>query len=92
MVNFIVWLIAGAIIGWLASRIMGTNGQQGLVLDIVVGVVGAFVAGWFITPLVGVGTINQANFSLPALIVSLLGAVLLLAVVRLFTRGGLRTR
>jgi uncharacterized membrane protein YeaQ/YmgE (transglycosylase-associated protein family) len=92
MVNFIVWLIAGAIIGWLASRIMGTNGQQGLVLDIVVGVVGAFVAGWFLTPIFGISTINQSNFSLPALLVSLLGAVLLLAVVRLFTRGGLRTR
>jgi len=92
MINFIVWLIAGAIIGWLASRIMGTNGQQGLVLDIVVGVVGAFVAGWFLTPIFGISTINQSNFSLPALLVSLLGAVLLLAVVRLFTRGGLRTR
>ncbi|OGO46261.1 MAG: transglycosylase [Chloroflexi bacterium RBG_16_63_12] len=92
MVNFIVWLIAGAVIGWLASRIMGTNGQQGLLLDIVVGVVGAFVAGWFLTPIFGISTINQSNFSLPALLVSLLGAVLLLAVVRLFTRGGLRTR
>lgn len=92
MVNFIVWLIAGAVIGWLASRIMGTNGQQGLLLDIVVGVVGAFVAGWFLTPIFGISTINQSNFSLPALLVSLLGAVLLLAVVRLFTRGGMRTR
>jgi len=92
MVNFIVWLIAGAVIGWLASRIMGTNGQQGLLLDIVVGVVGAFLAGWFLTPIFGVSTINQSNFSLPALLVSLLGAVLLLAVVRLFSRGGLRTR
>ena len=87
MVNFIVWLIAGAIIGWLASRIMGTNGQQGLLLDIVVGVVGAFVAGWFLTPLFGVSTINQANFSVPALLVSLGGAVILLAVVRLFRRA-----
>ena len=92
MVNFIVWLIAGAIIGWLASRIMGTSGQQGLLLDIVVGVVGAFVAGWFLTPIFGISTINQSNFSLPALLVSLLGAVLLLAVVRLFSRGGLRAR
>ena len=92
MINFIVWLIAGAIIGWLASRIMGTNGQQGLLLDIVVGVVGAFVAGWFLTPLFGITTINQNNFSLPALLVSLVGAILLLAVLRLFRRGGLRTR
>jgi uncharacterized membrane protein YeaQ/YmgE (transglycosylase-associated protein family) len=54
--------------------------------------VGAFVAGWFLTPLFGITTINQNNFSLPALLVSLLGAVLLLAVVRLFSRGGLRGR
>jgi len=92
MVNFIVWLIAGAIIGWLASRLMGTDGQQGLVLDIVVGVVGAFVAGWFLTPLFGISTINQNNFSLPALMVSLLGAIILLAVVRLLRGRGLRLR
>jgi uncharacterized membrane protein YeaQ/YmgE (transglycosylase-associated protein family) len=86
MVNFIVWIIAGAIIGWVASKIMGTSGKQGLLLDIVVGIVGALLAGWFLTPLFGVGTINQANFSLPALLVSLLGAVILLAVVRLVRR------
>ena len=73
MVNFIVWIIVGAIIGWVASKIMGTSGQQGLLLDIVVGIVGALLAGWFLTPLIGVGTINQANFSLPALLVSLAG-------------------
>lgn len=87
MINFIIWIIAGAILGWLASRIMGTNGQQGLLLDIVVGIVGAFVAGWFLTPLFGISTINQNNFSLPALLVSLVGAVILLAVIRLFRRG-----
>jgi uncharacterized membrane protein YeaQ/YmgE (transglycosylase-associated protein family) len=90
--NFIIWLIAGAVIGWLASRIMGTSSQQGLLLDIVVGVIGAVLAGWFLSPLLGVGTINQNDFSIPALLVSLLGAVILLAVVRLFRRGGLRTR
>jgi uncharacterized membrane protein YeaQ/YmgE (transglycosylase-associated protein family) len=90
--NLILWLIAGAVIGWIASRIMGTNSQQGLLLDIVVGVLGAALAGWFLTPLFGIGTINQNNFSLPALLVSLLGAVILLAIVRLFTRGGLRAR
>ena len=92
MINFIIWLIAGAIIGWLASRLMGTDGQQGTLLDIVVGVVGAFVAGWFLTPLFGISTINQNNFSLPALMVSLLGAILLLAVVRVLRGGGLRSR
>ncbi len=85
--NIVLWLIAGAVIGWIASRIMGTNGQQGLILDIVVGVIGAFLAGWFLTPIFGIGTINQNNFSLPALLVSLLGAVILLAIVKLFRRG-----
>jgi uncharacterized membrane protein YeaQ/YmgE (transglycosylase-associated protein family) len=84
--NIILWLIAGAVIGWLASRIMGTSGQQGLLLDIVVGVIGAVLAGWFLTPLLGVGTINQNDFSLPALLVSLVGAVILLAVVKLIRR------
>jgi uncharacterized membrane protein YeaQ/YmgE (transglycosylase-associated protein family) len=87
MINFIVWLIVGAIIGWVASRLMGTNGQQGLILDIIVGIVGALLAGWFLTPLLGIGTINQGDFSLPALLVSLVGAIILLAVVRLVRRG-----
>jgi uncharacterized membrane protein YeaQ/YmgE (transglycosylase-associated protein family) len=90
--NLILWLIAGAVIGYIASRIMGTNSQQGLLLDIVVGVVGAFLAGWFLTPLFGIGTINQNDFSLPALLVSLLGAVLLLAIVKLLTGQRLRSR
>ncbi|HKZ84413.1 MAG TPA: GlsB/YeaQ/YmgE family stress response membrane protein [Anaerolineae bacterium] len=90
--NIIVYLVVGGIIGWLASIVMRTNAQQGILLNIVVGVVGAFVAGWFLTPLFGVSTINQANFSMPALLVSLGGAILLLAAVRLFSRGGLRMR
>lgn len=92
MINVIIWLIAGAIIGWLASRLMGTDGQQGLLLDIVVGGIGALVAGWFISPLVGVGTINQNDFSIPSLFVSLVGAVILLAAVRLVRGKGLRLR
>jgi len=90
--NLIIWLIAGAIIGYIASRIMGTNSQQGLILDIVVGIVGAVLAGWFLTPLLGISTINQNNFSLPALLVSLLGAVILLAIAKLFTRRGVSNR
>jgi uncharacterized membrane protein YeaQ/YmgE (transglycosylase-associated protein family) len=90
--NFIIWLIAGAFIGWLASVIMKTNGRQGLVIDIVVGVVGAFLAGYFLTPFFGIATINQNDFSIPALLVSLLGAVILLAIVRLFNTRGRRRR
>ena len=88
MLNFIVWLIVGAIIGWLASQLMGQ--REGLLLNIVVGIVGAFLAGLVLTPLLGIGTINQNNFSLPALIVSLLGAVALLAIVSIFRRGTAR--
>jgi uncharacterized membrane protein YeaQ/YmgE (transglycosylase-associated protein family) len=90
MINFIIWLIVGAIIGWIASRIMGTDGQQGTIIDIVVGVVGAFIAGWFLTPYLGVGTINQNDFSIPALVVSLLGAIILLAVVKFLRRSARR--
>lgn len=90
MINFIVWLIAGGIIGWLASLVMRTDAQQGTLLNIIVGIVGAFIAGLVLTPYLGISTINQSNFSLPALLVSLLGAIILLAVVSLFRRGGLR--
>ena len=88
--NFIIWLIVGGVIGWLASILMKTDGQQGLFLNVVVGIVGAMLGGWFISPLVGVSTINQDNFSLPALLVSFVGAAILLAIVHLFRRGGAR--
>jgi uncharacterized membrane protein YeaQ/YmgE (transglycosylase-associated protein family) len=86
MINFIVWIIVGALIGWVASMMMGTNARQGTLIDIVVGIVGAFLAGLLLTPLFGTGTINQGDFSLPSLLVSLLGAVILLAIVKLFQR------
>jgi len=87
--NIIIYLIAGAIVGYIASRIMRTNSQQGLLLDIVVGVIGAFVAGWFLSPILGVGTINDA-ITLPTMLVTLLGSVILLAVVNLFRGRGRR--
>jgi len=90
MLNFIIWIILGAIIGWLASIVMHTDAGQGTLLDIIVGIVGALLAGWLLSPLFGVGTINQGDFSLPALLVSLLGAIILLAIVNLFRRGAVR--
>jgi len=84
--NYIVWLIAGAVIGWVASVLMRTNSRQGLLMDIIVGIVGAFIGGYFLSPMFGVGTINQNNFSMPALLVSLGGAIILLAVVKLLRR------
>ncbi len=88
--NFIIWLIVGGLIGWLASIVMKTNGQQGLILNVVVGIVGAMLGGWVISPLVGVGTINQDNFSMPALLVSFVGAVILLAIVNFIRRPSIR--
>lgn len=88
--NFIIWLIVGGVIGWLASIVMKTDGQQGIFLNVIVGIVGAMLGGWFISPLVGVGTINQDNFSLPALVVSFVGAAILLAIVNLVRRGTAR--
>ena len=88
MINFLIWIIVGAVIGWLASIIMRTNTRQGLIADILVGIVGAFVGGYLLSPLFNVGTINDGNFSLPALLVSLGGAVLLLAISKLFRNIG----
>lgn len=85
--NFIIWIVVGGILGWLASLVMKTNAQQGLLLNIVVGIVGALLGGWLLAPLFGTGTINQQDFSLPALLVSFLGAVILLAIVNLIRRG-----
>ena len=88
--NFILWVLVGGLIGWVASIVMRTNAQQGIFLNVIVGVVGALVAGWIISPLVGIPTINQDVFSLPALLVSLLGAIVLLGVVNLVRRGRIR--
>ena len=82
--NLIIYLIAGAIVGYVASLIMHTNSQQGLLMDIVVGVVGAVLAGYLISPLLGIGTINDA-ITLPTLLVSLLGAIVLLAIYKMVT-------
>jgi uncharacterized membrane protein YeaQ/YmgE (transglycosylase-associated protein family) len=85
MINFIVWLIVGGIIGWIASEVMRT--RESLVLNIIVGIVGAFIAGLVLTPYFGITTINQNNFSLPALLVSLMGSIILLAIVIVIRRG-----
>ena len=84
--NFIMWLIVGAIVGWVANSLMGN--REGLLVNIIVGIVGAFVAGLVLTPMLGIGTINQNNFSLPAMLVSVGGAIILLAVLSLLRRPG----
>ena len=89
MINLLVWIMVGGLLGWIASMIMRTDAQQGIVLNIVVGIVGAIVAG-LLTPLFGMSTINQGNFSLGALLLSLGGAVILLGAVNLVRRGAVR--
>lgn len=88
--NFIIWIVMGGIMGWLASMVMKTDAQQGMLLNVVVGIIGAFLGGLLLSPLFGTGTINQNDFSISSLLVSFLGAVILLAIVNLFRRG--RTR
>jgi uncharacterized membrane protein YeaQ/YmgE (transglycosylase-associated protein family) len=85
--NFIIWLIVGGLLGWVASMIMGTNDRQGVFLNIVVGIVGAFLGGLILAPMFNTGTINQGDFSAGSLVVSLLGAIVLLAIVGFFRRG-----
>jgi uncharacterized membrane protein YeaQ/YmgE (transglycosylase-associated protein family) len=88
--DVIVWLIVGGIVGWLASLLMKTDARQGMILNVVVGIIGAALAGFFISPMVGLPTINQGVFSIGSLLISLVGAVILLAIVNLFRRGTVR--
>jgi uncharacterized membrane protein YeaQ/YmgE (transglycosylase-associated protein family) len=90
VINFIVWLILGGVIGWLASLVMRTDAQQGIFLNIVVGIVGALIGGLLISPLLGAATINQNDFSIAGLVVSFIGAIILLAIVNLIRRGRVR--
>ena len=88
--GIIIWLIVGGIIGWVASMIMKTDGQQGIILNVVVGIVGSFLGGWLIAPMLGARTVNSGDFSVMGLIASLIGAIILLAIVNLFRRGRVR--
>ena len=88
--GLIILLVVGGLIGWVASMIMRTNGQQGIVLNVVVGIVGALLAGFIVTPLIGGAPITSGEISVPSVLVSLLGAVVLLAIINLFRRGTVR--
>jgi len=88
--NIIIWLIIGGVVGWIASLIMRTDGQQGILLNIVVGIVGAFLGGLLLSPILGAGTINNSGLSVGTFVVSLGGAVILLAIVNLFRHGRAR--
>jgi uncharacterized membrane protein YeaQ/YmgE (transglycosylase-associated protein family) len=88
--NLIILLIVGGLIGWVASMIMKTDGQQGIILNVVVGIVGALLAGFLITPLLGGGSILDGALNIRNILISLLGAIVLLAIVNLVRRGSVR--
>ena len=83
--NLIIWLMVGGLVGWAASTIMRT--REGILLNVLVGIIGAALGGWLLSPLLGASTINQGNFSGMGLLVSLLGALILLFIVNLVRRG-----
>jgi uncharacterized membrane protein YeaQ/YmgE (transglycosylase-associated protein family) len=88
--GFIILLVVGGLIGWVASMIMRTDAQQGVFLNIVVGIVGAVLAGFLITPLIGGAPITSGEIGVQSILVSLFGAVVLLAIINLFRRGAVR--
>ena len=90
MMGLIIWLIVGGIIGWLASMIMKTDAQQGVLLNVVVGIIGALIGGWLIATLIGGSTSASGGFDIMGFIAALIGAIILLAIVNLFRRGRVR--
>jgi uncharacterized membrane protein YeaQ/YmgE (transglycosylase-associated protein family) len=88
--GLLILLIVGGVIGWLASLVMKTDAQQGVFLNVVVGIVGAVLAGFVVTPLIGGASITSGEISVQSIIVSLLGAIVLLAIVNLVRRGRAR--
>ena len=88
--GLIITLIVGGILGWLASIVMRTDAQQGILLNIIVGIIGALLGGFLLGGLVGGASITSGTLDLRSLLVSFLGAVILLAIVNLFRRGRVR--
>ena len=81
--GIILWLIIGGVIGWLASLVMRTDGSQGIILNIVVGIIGSWLGGWLIAPMIG-------GSGIMGYVSALIGAIVLLAIVNLFRRGRVR--
>ena len=83
-VNIIIWLVVGGVAGWLASLVMRTDGQQGIIINIVVGIVGAVIANLIL------GSSINEGITLMSFLYSVLGAIVLLAIVNLVRRGSVR--
>lgn len=89
MVDILLWILFGALAGWIASMVMGTNENQGAIGNIIVGILGAFIGGFVVRLLTG-DTVS--GFSFMSLLVAILGAIVLLAIVKAFRRGSHDTR
>lgn len=92
LLYLLIWLVIGELIGWVATLIMNTANAQDVVVNVIVGVVGAALGSWITSPLIGIPSINDGVISLASIFVSLVGAVILVAVVSLFRRGTTRPR
>jgi len=84
LINLLLWILLGGIAGWLASLVMNTNARQGTLMDIVVGIVGAFIGGLVFNLL---GAAGATGFNLYSLFVAFIGAVILLAALKTFNRA-----
>ncbi len=87
--NVLIWLVVGGLLGWFASLVAPTDRQPAVLLNVMVGILGAALGAWFLSPLFGV-SIAQSTFSASSILVSLLGAVILLAIVTFIRRGAVR--
>jgi uncharacterized membrane protein YeaQ/YmgE (transglycosylase-associated protein family) len=88
--GIILWLVIGGVVGWLASIVMKRDASQGIILNVVVGIIGAMLGGWLLGPMIGAPSINSGELSAGSLLVSFLGAVVLLAIVNLISRRRVR--
>lgn len=86
MVDVVVWLLMGGVVGWMTSAIMRPSGPRGHWLNVCVGMAGAVIGGWLLSPLIGAGLLEQGLLNVGALLVALVGAILLLAIANLFQR------
>jgi|LNFM01.1.fsa_nt_gb uncharacterized membrane protein YeaQ/YmgE (transglycosylase-associated protein family) len=82
--NLLVWLVLGGALGGLAGLLLGVKDALGLVLYASVGMLGALLGGWFVSPLLGIGTLPGSQFNTPALLVSFIGSAILLATTHSF--------
>lgn len=87
LVNIFAWMIIGSTMGWLANSVMRISGDHGLLLNMVVGMLGASGGAWYLTPLLGAAPIDPNAFSIPAMLVAFLGAALLMTIVGVLRRS-----